>query len=102
MDRRHFLKHAGAIGAGTALAQLGMLAARAQTTSDYKALVCVFLYGGNDGNNSVVPIDSTGYASYAAARPILALPQASLLPLVDASGNASSGLHPALGGSNGF
>ena len=102
MDRRHFLMRAGALGAGTALAQLGMFAARAQATSEYKALVCVFLYGGNDGNNTVVPIDSTGYASYAAARTTIALPQASLLPLVDASGNASFGLHPALGGPNGF
>jgi uncharacterized protein (DUF1501 family) len=102
MDRRHFLLRAGAIGAGTALAQLGMLAAHAQAASDYKALVCVFLYGGNDGNNTVVPIDSAGYASYAAARSTIALPQASLLPLVDANGNASFGLHPALGGSNGL
>ena len=102
MDRRHFLIRTGAIGVGTALAQLCMLAARAQTASDYKALVCVFLQGGNDGNNTVVPIDSAGYASYAAARGSIALPQASLLPLVDATGSARFGLHPALGGSNGF
>jgi uncharacterized protein (DUF1501 family) len=102
MDRRNFLIRTGTIGAGAALAQFGMLAARAQTASDYKALVCVFLQGGNDGNNTVVPIDSAGYASYAAARGSIALPQASLLPLVDTSGNARFGLHPALGGSNGF
>ncbi len=102
MDRRKFLSHAGAIGAGAALAQLGALTARAQSAADYKALVCIFMYGGNDGNNTIVPIDTTGYADYAAARGAIALPQASLLPLVDPSGTASFGLHPALGGTAGF
>jgi uncharacterized protein (DUF1501 family) len=102
MDRRNFLKHTGAIGAGAALAQLGALTARAQTASDYKALVCIFLYGGNDGNNTVVPIDSTGYANYAAGRGGIGLPQASLLPLVDPSGAANFGLHPGLGGTDGL
>ena len=103
MDRRHFLGHAGALGAGAALARLGMLSARAQVAAgDYKALVCVFLYGGNDGNNTVVPIDSAGYASYAAVRGRLALAQGTLLPLVEAGGAARFGLHPALGGSTGL
>ena len=103
MDRRHFLRHAGALGGGAALAQLGLLSARAQTApSDYKALVCLFLYGGNDSNNTLVPIDSAGYASYAAARGPLALAQGSLLPLVEAGGAANFGLHPALGGTTGL
>jgi uncharacterized protein (DUF1501 family) len=102
MHRRDFLRHTGAIGAGAALAQLGALAARAQTAGDYKALVCIFLYGGNDGNNTVVPIDTAGYASYATARGTIALPQASLLPLVEAGGTASFGLHPALGAADGL
>ena len=75
MDRRHFLRHAGALGGSVALAQLGLLAARAQTASDYKALVCLFLYGGNDSNNSIVPVDSTGYGAYATTRGPLALAQ---------------------------
>jgi uncharacterized protein (DUF1501 family) len=102
MDRRHFLKHASALGAGAALGQLGSFAVRAQTAGDYKALVCIFMYGGNDGNNTIVPIDATGYASYAAARPQIALPQATLLPLTDSSGTASFGMHPALGGATGL
>lgn len=102
MHRRDFLKHTGAIGAGAALAQLGALTARAEVAADYKALVCIFLYGGNDGNNTVVPIDATGYASYAAARGGIALPQASLLPLVEADGTASFGLHPSLGATDGL
>jgi len=103
MDRRHFLRHAGALGGGAALAQLGLWSARAQTLpGDYKALVCVFLYGGNDANNTVVPIDSTGYAAYAAVRGTLALPQGTLLPLAEAGGAANFGLHPALGGPAGL
>ena len=52
--------------------------------SDYKALVCIFLFGGNDGNNTVIPISTpksnpnNSYANYAAVRGGLALPQASL------------------------
>ena len=49
--------------------------------SDYKALVCLFLFGGNDANNVIVPHDPSGYASYATARGVLAIPQASLLPV---------------------
>jgi len=67
-------------------------------TDDYRALVCVFLFGGNDGNNLIVPVDGR-YADYAAARrqPTdggLALPQDQLLPLTPASGSAQYGLHP--------
>ena len=102
MDRRHFLTHAGAIGATATLAQLGVLSARAQTAGDYKALVCIFMYGGNDGNNTVVPIDTAGYTSYQTARGALALSQDSLLPLVKADGTAAFGLHPALGGADGL
>jgi len=69
-------------------------------TDDYRALVCVFLYGGNDGNNMVVPVDAR-YADYAAARrqPTdggLALPLDQLLPLAPASGPAAYGLHPGM------
>jgi uncharacterized protein (DUF1501 family) len=102
MHRRAFLKHTGAISAGAALGQLGILAAHAQSAGDYKALVCVFMYGGNDSNNMVIPIDTAGYAAYAAARTVIALPQHSLLPLADAGGAAHFGLHPALGGAIGL
>jgi uncharacterized protein (DUF1501 family) len=96
MYRRHFLRYAGALGAAAALAQLSIFAARAQTTGDYKALVCLFLYGGNDGNNTLVPFDAAGYASYATTRANLALPQASLLPLTESGGLVRFGLHPQL------
>lgn len=96
MRRRTFLQHAGALAGTAALGQLGAFAARAATSSDYKALVCIFLYGGNDSNNMIVPLDSAGYANYAQIRSYLALAQSQLLPLSVASGTPLYGLHPAL------
>jgi uncharacterized protein (DUF1501 family) len=98
MQRRSFLLHAGALAGTAALGQLGVFAARAASANDYKALVCIFLYGGNDTNNMIVPLDTAGYANYAETRSFLALPQAQLLPLAVGSGAPQYGLHPALPG----
>jgi uncharacterized protein (DUF1501 family) len=98
MKRRTFLAHAGALAGSAALGQLGMLAANGASANDYKALVCVFLYGGNDANNMIVPLDAAGYANYATTRSYLALPQAQLLPLAVSAGAPLYGLHPALPG----
>jgi uncharacterized protein (DUF1501 family) len=68
-----------------------MLTAHAQAASDYKALVCIFLFGGNDSNNMVVPIDSR-YAAYQSMRGPVALGQAAVLP----AGGSGYGFHPAL------
>ena len=85
MQRRSFLKLASLAAAGStaALNPFGSLSAMAQSNSgsDYKALVCIQLIGGNDGNNMLVPGDSAGYAEYAAARKQLALSRSSLLGL---------------------
>jgi uncharacterized protein (DUF1501 family) len=81
------------LGAFAALSRLQVL--RAATITDYKALVCVFLFGGNDGHNCVVPLDATGYNNYKTARAILALPPSQLLP-VNTSTNAPYGLHYGL------
>jgi uncharacterized protein (DUF1501 family) len=83
-SRRDFMRLA-CCSAATAsmvggLSKLGLVSALAQSTSDYKALVCIFLFGGNDANNLIVPID-TNYANYASIRANLAIPQGSLLPL---------------------
>ena len=43
-------------------------AAAATAPGDYKALVCVFLYGGNDYGNTLVPVDATGHANYVSLR----------------------------------
>jgi uncharacterized protein (DUF1501 family) len=76
------------------LSKFGLVSALAQGTTDYKALVCIFMFGGNDSNNTIVPIDSR-YAGYQSIRANLALPQASLLPLQTGS-QANFGLHPNL------
>ncbi|MBZ4418860.1 DUF1501 domain-containing protein [Myxococcus sp. RHSTA-1-4] len=63
----------------------------------YRATVCVFLLGGNDSNNVIVPLGSTPYAQYLAARPNVGIPQGSLLPINPVGLTAGSyGLHPAL------
>jgi uncharacterized protein (DUF1501 family) len=98
MNRRDLLKHAGALAGSAALGQLGVLAAQAATAGDYKALVCIFLYGGNDANNTIVPLDTVGYANYAQTRSYLALPQSQLLPLTVPAGAPQYGLHPSLPG----
>ncbi len=74
------------------LSKLGLVSALAQGTTDYKALVCIFLFGGNDSNNVLVPTDSR-YTQYLQARSVLALPQSQLLPL-QISGKSIYGLHP--------
>jgi uncharacterized protein (DUF1501 family) len=102
MKRRNFLAHAGALAGSAALGQMGLFAARAAPADDYKALVCIFLVGGNDSNNMVVPIDTAGYANYALVRSDLALPQAQLLPLQEAGGALRYGFHPALAGLQGL
>jgi uncharacterized protein (DUF1501 family) len=98
MKRRNFILHAGALAGTAALGQMGMFASRAAAADDYKALVCIFLVGGNDTNNMIVPVDTTGYANYAKVRSNLALPQAQLLPLQEAGGVLRYGLHPSLPG----
>jgi uncharacterized protein (DUF1501 family) len=102
-SRRSFLCRAVALSAAGLTARLSGLGAiadaAAQTGGDYKALVCVFLFGGNDGNNTVIPIDTAGYASYAAARPDssgIGLAQSSLLPIQLSTSPTAFGLHPNL------
>jgi uncharacterized protein (DUF1501 family) len=105
-ERRRFLANAGALTAGglasrlLPLSALGLATgAGAQAASDYKALVCVFLYGGVDGNNLVVPLDAAGYAQYAAVRTAASgvnLTQAELLPIQPSNTAGPYGLHPEL------
>ena len=66
---------------------------------EYRALVCVFLSGGNDSNNTVVPNYDEGYNQYAAARGTqgLAIPRANLLSVTPPGmGGQVYGLHPAI------
>lgn len=75
MNRRHFLRMGGGIGAMSFAAGAGLIGALgarpafAAETSGYKALVCLFLYGGQDGHDTILPYDQASYDSYAALRP---------------------------------
>jgi len=102
-SRREFLRAAGALTAAAAgpagqrfsapfalsLAGIGALAAgstqAANTSTGYRALVCLFMQGGNDSHNWVVPVDGTSYAQYAAVRRELAWPAANLQPITSTS-----------------
>src|SRR5574343_650048 len=81
MQRRVFLRRASALGVtGVAapwalnLAAIGEAAAQS-APGDYKALVCIFLYGGNDYGNTLVPYDQASYNAYAAIRQTIATPR---------------------------
>ncbi len=72
ISRRQLL---GGLGGTALLSRLGRLNALAQyNPPDYKALVCIFLTGGNDGHNTVVPLTQSEFDAYAAARGTMALP----------------------------
>lgn len=93
--REFFTRSFGAFGtAALAMERFGVLNALAQA-GDYKALVCIFLFGGNDSGNMVIPLD--GYADYAAARAGtgLQIPQEQLLPMAPPSHGQQFGLHPS-------
>jgi uncharacterized protein (DUF1501 family) len=104
LTRRRFIGRAcsavGATGMLSALAQLRMIGALAADSvpTDYKALVCLFLYGGNDSNNLLVPTDNADYNLYATDRSVLALTQSSLLPIMPKaySDGRTWGLHPSV------
>jgi uncharacterized protein (DUF1501 family) len=105
-NRRSFIRYSSLAAAGhmAGFRPFGAMNGLAQSSSGYKALVCIFLYGGNDANNTVVPFDSsnsdvTGYANYANIRGPLALSQNSLLQL---GPTPSYALHPNLPEIQGF
>jgi uncharacterized protein (DUF1501 family) len=83
-SRRAFLQRAAAVSAtGVAPWAINLAAigeAAAQNATDYKALVCVFLYGGNDHANTLVPYDDASHAAYSRLRGGLATPRAAVAP----------------------
>jgi len=108
ITRRNFIRQAACAAVGTAAMSYSirdlrlMNAAVAQSNiTDYKAMVCVFLQGGNDSNNMIVPTIPSEYANYAALRtPVLALPNSGAFPLLAISPTISDGheygLHPCM------
>lgn len=109
LTRRSFVSHAALAGIGGTAAsymvrdlRLINSAMAANDTSGYKALVCVFMAGGNDANNWIVPTDATTYGEYSTIRGNLALPSDSLKPLYSAgttpytdSDSHTYGFHPS-------
>ena len=84
-ERRAFLQRLSALSllgpaAPWALQLSAMSEAAAATATDYKALVCVFLYGGNDHANTIVPFDTASYGALQQIRPNLILSRDALLP----------------------
>ena len=111
MDRRKFLKSVGIGAAGLGawgdlgrIAAAASLAAPAAAGEDYRALVCLFMFGGNDANNTVIPTTSTEYLQYATGRTsTLALAQGTLLPLmVRNTPGRTFALHPSMAGLQGL
>ncbi|CAN5416933.1 DUF1501 domain-containing protein [soil metagenome] len=116
-NRREFIKKSGcALGMLTLATQFehfGLMSALAQKVdaqdelnapSDYRALVCIFMQGGNDGNNTLIPAHNdanlSNYSAYSAARNTqgLAVAQNALLPInVPRMNNLTYGLNPNLG-----
>ncbi|MCM3872253.1 MAG: DUF1501 domain-containing protein [Pyrinomonadaceae bacterium] len=95
--RRDFLRNTacalGSMAMASSIESFGIVnALTPQAATGYKALVCIFLNGGNDGNN--VLVDLNQYATYATGRGVdIAIPQPSLLP-VSPVGGGSYGFHP--------
>jgi uncharacterized protein (DUF1501 family) len=95
-SRRAFLQRGSALSlaagaAPWALSLAAMGEAAAQTATDYKALVCVFLYGGNDHANTLVPYDSASHDAYRSFRSNIALERAALAATVLAPATALPG-----------
>src|SRR5271168_2781839 len=85
-SRRGFIRIGAASVGSLALRPFGLLPALAQSGPDYRALVCVFLFGGNDSNNTVIPMDDTSYKAYQSIRGSLALTSAELTNVTSTSG----------------
>lgn len=103
ISRRDFFRQSACAAVGTSaltstILDLWAVNAAAQEAGDYKALVCIFLAGGNDASNVFIPSTGPGYAAYAVLRGALALPSASLLGLTPSTPDGMDfGLHPSMG-----
>lgn len=98
INRRQFLKASlmASLGSSSLWSTMTQLqTVNAATTfgdfSDYKALVCVFLSGGNDSANMIIPVESNAHAVYSRSRGQLAVPLSQLTPL----GNSGYGVPPS-------
>ncbi len=97
MDRRHFLT---SLSAGALASSLDRFAlAQTAPSADYKALVCIFLSGGNDGNNMIIPAENAGYNMYAGVRTVASginIPQKDLLTFKTGTMTEALGFNPVM------
>ena len=102
LTRRQFLQRSSLVAATLAAtpgAAYSQVVGTGGGFSDYRALVCVFLVGGNDSFNMLVPRSDAEYAAYAQARQNLAIAKSDLLPITPAIGGGTQfGLHPSMAG----
>ncbi|HEV3198005.1 MAG TPA: DUF1501 domain-containing protein [Bryobacteraceae bacterium] len=96
-SRRSVLRFGVKAAAAYGLANLASPLAPAASSVN-RACVCLYLNGGNDSNNMIVPLDSPAYELYARARGPLAIPESDLLSVYSAAGAANYGFHPNLPG----
>jgi len=95
LKRREFLKLGAASILGSGLAGFPQVAFGQEAPNDYKALVCLFLFGGNDGFNLIVPTNDDSYAEYATSRQNLAVARELLLPFSQTNSDGRTyGFHP--------
>lgn len=85
-SRRNFIRIGAASLSTLALRRFAEIPAMAQAGSNYRALVCVFLYGGNDSNNTIIPMDDASYKAYLTARASLALQSGALTQVQSVQG----------------
>jgi uncharacterized protein (DUF1501 family) len=98
ISRRQIL-HSGLSSAALASLPVTQVYGQSSGFADYKALVCVFLLGGNDSFNMLVPRSLAEYNAYALSRQNLAIAQADLLPINPFNPDGSEyGLHPSMTG----
>jgi uncharacterized protein (DUF1501 family) len=105
LPRRDFLLKSSALGMGSMMPLVmdNVSNANAALTEDYRAIVCVFMFGGNDSNNMVVPRDPADYTQYAGPRGRLAIPRDNLLSIKPTNVQGREfGLHPAMTGIQGL
>lgn len=98
LQRAAWLSALSGVGAPAALNLLAAGSAAAQTAADYRALVCVFLFGGNDSFNTVLPTDAASWAAYSAVRNQAPDSIALLSPGTPAQAGAAAGSPARLGG----
>ena len=97
LTRRGLIRLATASVGSMALRPFGLLPAMAQSSSSsYRALVCIFLFGGNDSNNTIIPMDDVNFQAYTSIRGSLALTAAELTPTVYSTSNAPYAFHGKL------